>query len=145
MKRNEFLSVLGISAGTIMFIPYLTSCSKSSMDTTPSTPGGGGGVPVDFTLDLTAPANADLNNNGGSLLKSGVIVARTSNGDFIAVASACTHEGFTLVFEGANARFHCNNHGSNFGTTGSVINGPASVSLKKYNTTLTGTSLRVFA
>jgi cytochrome b6-f complex iron-sulfur subunit len=144
MKRNEFFAALGVSAGTIMFAPFLVSCSKSSMDST-EPPGGGGGVPVDFTLDLTQPANANLNSNGGSLLKSGVIVARTSTGDFIAVASACTHQGYILVFESANNQFHCNNHGSNFATGGSVINGPATAALKKYNAVLTGTSLRVYA
>lgn len=143
MKRYEFLSALGVSAGTVLFIPFLTSCSKSSLDTT-TTPGGGGGLPVDFTLDLTQTANADLNSNGGSLLKSGVIIARTSTGEFIAVSSACTHQGFTLVFENANNRFHCNNHGSNFATTGSVLNGPAATALTKYNTSLTGTSLRIY-
>lgn len=145
MKRYEFLSALGLSAGTVLFIPFLTSCSKSGMDTTTTTPGGGGGVPVDFTLDLTQPANAGLNSNGGSLIKSGVIIARTSTGEFVAVASACTHQGYTLVFESANNRFHCNNHGSNFATNGSVINDPATVALSKYNTLLTGTSLRVYA
>lgn len=143
MKRYEFLSALGVSAGTVLFIPFLTSCSKSSMDTT-TTPGGGGGLPIDFTLDLSQPANADLNTNGGSLLKNSVIIARTSTGEFIALSSVCTHQGGIVQFESANNRFHCNNHGSNFATTGSVLNGPAATALAKYNTSLTGTSLRIY-
>lgn len=141
MKRNEFLTALGISASTVIFAPFLTSCSKSSTEPDPG-PGGGGGV--DFTLDLSLPANSALNSNGGSMLKSGVIIARTSTGIFVAVASACTHEGYTIMFESANNRFHCANHGSNFNTNGSVVNGPATTALKMYNTSLTGTSLRVF-
>ena len=106
------------------------------------TPGGTG---VDFTLDLTQAANASLNSNGGSLLKSGVIVARTSAGNYVAVSSTCTHQGFTLGFDNANTRFHCDNHGSNFNTNGAVINGPATVALKAYLTQLTGTNLRIYS
>ena len=146
MKRSEFFSALGISAGTVIFAPFLASCSKDSnitADPGPSPSGGGGAV--DFTLDLTLPANSSLNNNGGSLIKSGVIVARTSTGAYVAVASACTHQGVTIDFESGNNRFHCSGHGSNFGVNGSVINGPAVTALKMYNTLLTGTSLRVYA
>jgi len=138
MNRHDFLSVLGVSAGTVIFAPFLASCSKNS-----SVLGTGG--TVDFTLDLTLPANASLNSNGGSLLKSGVIVARTSAGAYIAVSSACTHQGSTINFNSAGNRFICPNHGANFSTTGSVLVGPATSPLAKYNTTLTGTSLRVYS
>lgn len=137
MKRNEFLSALSISAGTIIFVPFLASCSREVDESVP------GGV-LDFTLDLSEPSNASLKSNGGSLLKSGVIVARTAAGEFIAVAAACTHEGYTLQFDSANNRFHCANHGSNFSTTGSVLLGPASQPLKKYNIQLSGNSLRIY-
>jgi cytochrome b6-f complex iron-sulfur subunit len=143
MKRSEFFTVLGISAGTLIFAPFLNSCSKNSNITgDPGLPGGGA---IDFTLDLTLPANNALNSNGGSLLKSGVIIARTSTGAFVAIASTCTHQGTTIDFDYANNRFHCSGHGSNFGTNGSVINGPATTALKMYNTQLTGNSLRVYS
>ena len=137
MKRNEFLSALGISAGTVFFAPFLTSCSQNN--------GALGTASVDFTLDLTQAANASLNSNGGSLLKDGVIVARTSSGAYVALASTCTHQGGTIQFQSANNLFHCPNHGANFSTTGSVLLGPASSALQKFNTQLTGTSLRVYA
>jgi len=35
-------------------------------------------------------------------------------------------------------------HGSAFSTTGSVLNGPATMALKQYKTTLTGDNLRVY-
>ena len=146
MKRYEFLSAIGVSAGTVIFAPFLSSCRKSSMDSTTTPPVGGS---LDFTLDLTQSANSVLNTDGGFLLKSGVIVARTSAGTYVAVGSICTHAGYTLEYDNANTRFHCPNpaagHGSNFSTTGSVINGPATTALKMYNTSLSGTSLRVFA
>ena len=138
MKRNEFLTALGVSAGTVVFAPFLVSCSKNS-----SVLGVGG--TVDFTLNLSSAANASLNTNGGSLNSNGVIVARTSAGAYIAVSSACTHEGSTVNFNSASNRFICPNHGANFSTTGSVISGPTSRSLTKYNTLLTGTALRVYS
>jgi len=142
MKRNEFFAVLGISAGALIYAPFLSSCSKSSTMDTPTPPAGGA---LDFTLDLSLPANSALNTNGGSLLKSGVIVARTSAGTYVAVASACSHQGTTVEFNSTSSQFHCPNHGSNFAATGTVVNGPATTALKMYNVALTGTSLRVFA
>jgi cytochrome b6-f complex iron-sulfur subunit len=144
MKRNEFFSAIGISAGMIYLAPVLASCSKSSMDTTTSAGGNGGAV--DFTLDLTSPTYAALNTNGGSIVKDNIIIAKTSTGVYVAVTSICTHQQYNpIAFESANSRFHCPNHGSNFGLDGSVINGPATAALKKYNTQLTGTSLRIYA
>lgn len=145
MKRHEFFSTLGISAGMIYLAPVLTSCSKSSIDTTTTTTGGGNNGAVDFTLDLTSATYASLNTNGGSVIKDNIIIAKTSAGAFIALSSICTHQGSTIGFENASSRFHCSNHGSNFGLDGSVLNGPATSALKKYNTALTGTSLRVYA
>lgn len=143
MKRYEFLTVLGVSAGTVIFAPFLASCSKELTLTTDPIPLGASGV--DFALDLTQPAYSVLLTNGGSLVKSGIIIARTSAGAYVAVASACTHEGATVVFDSPNSKFNCPNHGSNFGTNGSLLNGPATSALKMYNTQLTGTSLRIFA
>lgn len=144
MKRNEFFSAFGVSAGLLFMAPVLSSCSKEATDTptggtTPTT------KPVDFTLDLTSPTYSMLNTNGGSVIKDGIIIAKTSAGAYVAVASICTHQGSTIGFESAANRFHCPNHGSNFGTDGGVINGPALTALKKYNTTLTGSSLRVYS
>lgn len=147
MNRQHFFSVLGVSAGTVLFAPFLVSCSKSS-NALPPNNGTGGGGGLDFTLDLTLSANSALNSNGGSVITGGVIVARTSAGSYIAVASACTHQGYTLAFNSDN-QFHCQNpaagHGSIFASNGSVTNGPAVTALKVYNTSLSGTSLRVYA
>ena len=146
MKRHEFLSVLGISASTVIFAPFLTSCSKSSgVAADPVVPPSTG---VDFTLDLTVAANAALLTNGGSLIKNNIIVAKTSTGVYYAVASACTHEGAAIQFDNANTRFICSNqsagHASKFTTSGAVSSGPAGSALKMYSTALSGTSLRIF-
>jgi cytochrome b6-f complex iron-sulfur subunit len=147
MKRYDFFSTLGITAGMIFMAPVVSSCSKDSASD-PDTGGNNNNSnngSIDFTIDLSTSTYAALNSNGGSVVKSGIIIARTSSGNFVALASACTHAGTTISFESNANRFHCSNHSSNFSLDGSVLNGPATSALKKYNTQLTGTNLRIFA
>jgi cytochrome b6-f complex iron-sulfur subunit len=146
MERKEFFSVLGVSAGMIFMAPMLSSCSKSLTDLSGTVASGNTtGSAVDFTMDLTIAANATLNNNGGALLVGNIIIAKTVSGAYVALSSICTHQGGTIGYDSAANRFHCPNHGANFATDGSVLNGPAQTPLKKYNTQLTGTTLRVYA
>jgi cytochrome b6-f complex iron-sulfur subunit len=142
MERNEFLRLLGTAGLAVCAGCSLESCSSSS-DPSPSS----GPTGIDFTLDLTAPANAALLTDGGAVYKSGVIVVCLSAAMqvYTAVSQACTHQGTTIGFDVTNGNFLCPNHGSRFSTAGAVVNGPAIASLKKYNTTLTGTELRVFS
>ena len=146
MERKAFFSVLGISAvsaGMLFLAPTMVSCSKDSA-TNPS--GGNNNSSVDFTLDLTSPTYSALNTIGGSIVKDNIIVARTSSGAYVALTSICSHQQYNpIAFEGTANRFHCPNHGSNFATDGSVLNGPATSALKKYNTQLTGTNLRIYS
>ena len=100
---------------------------------------------VDFTLDLTAAANAALKTNGGYVYDNRLIIARINDGSYVALSQTCTHAGGTVQYVLNGNLFYCPNHGSRFATNGSVINGPATTSLAKYNTTLTGTSLRIFS
>jgi cytochrome b6-f complex iron-sulfur subunit len=139
MDRKEFLSLVGPAAAGILFASCFSACKKDDDD------GGKNTSPVDFTIDLNASSNAPLKNNGGFVVTNGVIVARTSSGNYIAVQSACTHQGSTLQYDNSNNRFHCSNHGSNFSTSGAVINGPASSALAQYNTEVNGSSLRIFS
>ena len=146
MERKAFFSSLGFSAGMIFLAPVMTSCSKSITDSPAASGSTTNNAGVDFTLDLTSQTYAALNSNGGSVVKDNIIIARTSGGAFVALSSVCTHQQYNpIAFESAASRFHCPNHGSNFATDGSVINGPALNPLKKYNTQLTGTNLRVYA
>jgi cytochrome b6-f complex iron-sulfur subunit len=138
MDRKAFLTLCGISAAAFAATYCLGGCKP--LDSAPTAPTG-----IDFTLNLSDAANAVLNTDGGSLTKNGVIVARTVGGSYVAVSQACTHAGTTVQYEVGANRFHCPNHGSNFATDGSVVNGPAASPLVKYNTSLSGTMLRVFS
>ncbi|MCY7353021.1 MAG: Rieske (2Fe-2S) protein [Cytophagaceae bacterium] len=146
MNRTEFLKSLGLSSGALMAVycmGTLTSCSSSKDDPAPGTgTGTGTGAKVNFTLDL-ANANKALATPGAFVIKDDIIIANAKSG-YVALSKACTHQGTTVEYQANNDRFYCPNHGSNFSTTGSVINGPAASPLKSYKIELMGTNLRVF-
>lgn len=137
MKRKQFLSLVAMGATAGIAMPVLDSCSKSS--NLPSTGGG-----VDFTIDLNNSSYTALNSNGGYVLKNGVIIARLAGGNIVALSSTCTHAGCTVNFDGSST-FPCPCHGSVFSSSGSVLNGPAFQPLTRYNTQLSGTSLRIYS
>ncbi len=134
MDRKKFLAQVGIGAAALL-VPAcmggLSSCKKT--DTNPT---------KDFTVDVSS---GSLANNGGFMVSNGVIIARTNSGSFLAVAAACTHEGTNINYNPSGNNFICPNHGAQFDSTGNVTQGPASNNLTRYNTTLTGNSLRVFS
>ena len=136
MDRSEFLKHLG--TGTLLACAgcSLVSCGSNDDPTL---------TVVDFTLDLSLPANSALQNVGGSLSKDGVIIAKLSSTEFTAVSRACTHAGTNVNYRSIQQDFLCPNHGSVFDKSGAVKNGPANSALKKYNTELSGTNLRVFS
>lgn len=139
MDRKEFLSLLGFSSASVALATCLGGCSKNVSSGT-TAPSG-----VDFTLDLSQAANAALLTNGGYIYNSGVIVARTTTGSYIAVQQVCTHESVSIVYQGTSHRFYCDGHGATFSETGAVLGGPAPRALQTYNTSLTGNSLRVYS
>lgn len=123
-----------MGAATAAISTSLVSCAKTNAAPTS----------VDFTLDLSSSAYAPLKTNGGSVYKSGVIIARTSSGAFLAYSQYCTHAGCTVNFDGTSY-FLCYCHGSEFDSNGNVVRGPANSPLAKYKTQLTGTMLRVYS
>lgn len=138
MERRDFLKN-SLSAGILLAIPVLnSSCEKDD------TGGQNGGLPPggDLTIDLGSSQYASLNNSGNFVVIRGVIVANTGS-EFLALSSACTHEGCTVSFLGSNNTFPCPCHGSVFSSTGSVINGPASSPLTKYTVTRDGNILTI--
>jgi cytochrome b6-f complex iron-sulfur subunit len=136
ISRREFLELTGITAGALALITCIESCKKSN--TAPQGPSN-----VDFSLDLSDPANSILNSPGKYLYNQGVIVARGKNSNFIAVAATCTHEGGTVIYQSGDDNFYCTLHGSLFKDDGSVQRGPAAIPLKQYTCTLSGNVLHV--
>ena len=136
MDRKKFfatsfaLAGLGL-AGTAAF---LESCTKT--DTSPQ------GPTVNFTLDLTQPANASLNSAGGSVASNGVVVANTGT-SYIAVAQYCTHQGCSVGYNPGGKDFVCPCHGGTYDASGNVTGGPPPAPLKSYSVTQNGNVLTV--
>lgn len=147
MERKQFLKSIGVGAAFALTFPCLGGCSKDE-------DGGGVAVPtnIDFTIDLDSTEGAKLANNGGFVLKNLVVVAKNLEGEFVAVSQVCGHEGYDQVrFEARDGGiFRCNVHGSGsrYNQQGIPLNQVDSQKetkpIKVYNTTLTGTILRVF-
>ncbi|HEX2969723.1 MAG TPA: Rieske (2Fe-2S) protein [Bacteroidales bacterium] len=142
MNRRDSLHRL-VLGGTVLFLSpsILQSCTKDNSDPgrTPG-PGPGSGIEIDLSL----PENAALNNTGGSKIVQAILVANTGNG-YIALSSICTHQGCTVAYNGTAGKIRCPCHGSEYSTTGSVLNGPATAPLDRYTVTKSGNILTITA
>ena len=129
-----------LGGATIFIMPsIMTSCEKDpdgGNNNNPPPPGN------KITLDLNNPSYASLKNTGSSLVVQGVIVAKTGSG-YVALDSACTHNGCTVGYSSPANNFPCPCHGSVFSPTGSVVTGPATIALKSYAVSLTGDILTI--
>ncbi len=144
MKRNEFISTLGIGLAAAC-VGCLAACSKS--DDPGPTGGGGTTNPPPAAVSFTVDLNNEIKAVGETKTSGGVIIARIATGNvatsFSAVQVACTHEGTSINFSATQGRFVCPSHAATFTTSGAVINGPARINLKKYNVSITGSTLTV--
>jgi cytochrome b6-f complex iron-sulfur subunit len=145
IDRKDFLKQVGMGFGAIMLMNCLQSCSETEIpDPDPIV----NTDKLDFSIDITASGNTALQTKGGFLVVSGkkVIIARTLADTWIAVSSACTHEGTTIGYRASSNDFLCPNHLSTFSATGAVTKSPAASALTKYNVTFTANSniVRVF-
>ena len=154
MERKDFIEQVGLSGAAILIFGCMQSCSKSDGPSTNTNTGGGTGSggnntsTVDFSIDISKSPFDALKTNGGFYVDptTKIIIVKTNISPFeiIAVSSICTHQQASIVYQ-ANNSFYCAAHGSVFATTGAVTTGPATTALKKYQTTLTGTILRIFS
>ena len=139
IKRNEFLKSLGFKGASLLAVycgvSSLSSCSNESI--TPSNT-------VDFSLDLTNAVYSKLNTAGNYVIVNGIVIARVSSTSFAAVTQVCSHENRPNVIF-SNGEFYCTQHGATFSTTGAGKNANGSKGIKAYQTTLTGTSLRIYS
>lgn len=98
---------------------------------------GDSGITIDgneITLDLTKEDTEDLADEGGFLVISEAdTMAVNVDGETIrAFTNICTHEQCSITqFDGST--FNCGCHGSQFDTSGEVVQGPAGQSLTEYD------------
>jgi cytochrome b6-f complex iron-sulfur subunit len=139
--RREFCLQVCQAASLAVFggalSALLESCGKNPMDSS------GGNIAriqasvVNGTITLTIDANSPLAPVGSAALveysNTALLVARTAQDAFAAVTAICTHQGCTIT--GYNNQIYtCPCHGSQFNTSGRVVRGPATSSLRTFST-----------
>ncbi|MDE3235268.1 MAG: Rieske 2Fe-2S domain-containing protein [Bacteroidota bacterium] len=143
MDRRAFIGNLSVPFVAACAACLSASCGKSASSPANSSGTGTGTGPTSFNVDL----GSQITNVGDSLVQNGVIIVRTASGNtassFAAVQVACTHQGTSIGYEKSANDFLCPNHGSRFALDGSVINGPATNPLKKYNIAISGSTMTI--
>jgi cytochrome b6-f complex iron-sulfur subunit len=137
MDRKNFLKTSLALCGVGFIGAFIESCQKKSPTLAPQ------GPTVNFTLDLSQPANASLNTVGGSLSSNGVVIATTAIGSYVCIAESCTHNGCSIAYNKGGNNFVCPCHGGTFDTNGNVTSGPPPGPEKKYTVTKNGNILTV--
>ncbi len=137
MERKDFIKKVAVGGSLLLIAPsFLESCSNGN-----SLTGGDPVISGNITIDLTSSEFSSLNSVGGYVYKNNIIIIRTGDNQYTALSSICTHQGCIVSYNASTKRLPCPCHGSVFSITGSVLNGPASRSLKKYNVQVDGNSL----
>ncbi|WP_044171951.1 Rieske (2Fe-2S) protein [Flectobacillus major] len=162
MTRYDFLKSMGFKGGALMVL--LASCQKStdpspSDDTTTttgtssgtttgtgtSTGSGSSTTPATSTLasiDLTSSTYAALLQNGGYVIVNSIVVARISEGTYVAATQTCSHEPKKKVIF-RSGEFYCTEHGARYSTTGTGLNSYGSKGIKVYTVTVSGSTLTI--
>jgi len=105
----------------------------------------GTGATGSITVNVAGTALAQV--GALALVRSSVgdvLVARTGDAAFTALASICTHQNCEITaFSGST--FVCPCHGSQFNAAGKVLAGPAPTALRQYTTTFANDVLTITA
>jgi cytochrome b6-f complex iron-sulfur subunit len=121
-----------------------TSPGGATADPLPTIDGTVAGSSIVVTIDASSP----LATAGSvALVRSGignVLVARTSQDAFSALASICTHQNCAITGHSGQT-FVCPCHGSQFDSSGRVLNGPAPSALRQYSAQFTSGVLTITA
>jgi len=146
MKRREFIEITGkaicaCSLGTTSLL--INSCSEQNL-VSPNTEG------IELTFDLNEESFQILKIEGGSIItpgneldSMGLLLLREGN-SIKAFTNRCTHASYDLrPFDDAGIST-CIGHGAQFNTNGEAVTGPATRSLKSFETLLNENELTVF-
>ncbi len=97
---------------------------------------------IDLVIDTASP----LASVGGAALvqssRGSFLVSRTGESTFSVLTATCTHQACTINGFTGN-RYVCPCHGSNFDTSGRVLQGPAVAALRTFAATFAGGTLAV--
>jgi len=152
-SRREFLRTASASAVMAVLGISVTRCSDDGNPVGPDSPeeeppdDSPSGITIDgnqVIVDLTADATQDLTNAGGFLLigQADIMAINVDGAAIRAFTSICTHEQCTIN-SFANDTFTCPCHGSEFNTSGEVLQGPAPDPLTEYDVTRSGDTVTI--
>jgi cytochrome b6-f complex iron-sulfur subunit len=137
--RREFCAQARGAVSLAALASLLESCgggsptASSSASSLPSINGSVANGVVSVTVDASSPL-ATIGNKALVVSSAGnYLVARPAQASFMALSAICTHQVCTISGYDSQG-FVCPCHGSRFSTSGSVLNGPATVALRQYST-----------
>jgi len=134
MNRRELIRNIAAGTVTLFIVPSaITSCTKDNLPNPDNNT---------VTIDLGSSKYSTLASAGGSIVVQNIIIFNTGS-DYLALSSVCTHQGCQVTYNYGNGNLPCPCHGAIFSTTGSVIQGPATSPLKKYNVAQDGDILTI--
>jgi len=146
-SRREFIERAGMTAVMTTFgLSFFTSCtSEGDGDPVIPPPTSTNGISISGnTIQIDLTKQSGLSTVGGWLL---IVDAQTLvvnvGGVYRAMTSVCTHSACDRNWTFTNSKFTCTCHGSEFDTSGNVLQGPANQPLRSFATSLTGSSLTV--
>ena len=120
--------------------------SPTSADNVPAVSRVSGTLGTGNTIQLTIDASSPLSSVGSAALvqtsSGNLLVAHTAQDTFTALSSICTHDVCTITGY-QSGTFVCPCHGSEYNTSGRVIRGPASASLRQYGTQFSNNVLTI--
>ncbi|HKL31192.1 MAG TPA: Rieske (2Fe-2S) protein [Tangfeifania sp.] len=142
MERKDFLQKFAIGGSILLTAPVLlNSCSDGTDDAMDDVDNGNDDDAV--TIDLTSDDFSDLGTVGGYAYSGNIIIIRSGSDSYLAFSKICTHQQCTVTYNASENELPCPCHGSVFSTSGAVLEGPATSSLKKYSVNKEGDTLKI--
>ncbi|MGH1523033.1 ubiquinol-cytochrome c reductase iron-sulfur subunit [Leifsonia sp. L25] len=137
LTRRTLVQIGGVSAAGAGAL-LLAGCTPQGSGASGDGSGNGNGGTATVALS-SIPVGGAVSAQLGS---TPIVVSQPSAGTVVAFSAVCTHAGCTVAPQGSE--FDCPCHGSVFdGTTGDVINGPASTPLTKLTASVSGDKVTV--
>jgi cytochrome b6-f complex iron-sulfur subunit len=139
VKRREFVTQACQVVSLATLGSILQGCSGNPSGPSSSAPSltTVNGTVSSGTVNVSVDAASPLATVGGAAFvqssSGNFLVSRTAQDTFVALTAICTHEQCNVSgFQ--NSRYVCPCHGSQYTTTGAVVQGPATRALQQFAT-----------
>ena len=133
---------------TTVTTPTTTTTTSGTTTTPVTTPTSGVNLSTItnrlLTIDLTSSAATALKTAGGYLVQSGIVVAKSNSGAYVAVTQTCSHQPRNAIIFN-KTEFYCTQHGARFDLTGKGLNSFGSRGITVYKVATDGKTLVVYS